>query len=232
MASSSVFGCNKQSSNLFKGGKLSKEKTAAPEPVILIADKNQVITAIIPFNTPMAASIRQHMHTTVLNDGQKIFIYRSVNGWTNIALDSSEAAPKLTCDPVTTLIKAWTEFNKCPQVSNITIKWKGSEQALSYDDIAGMEAEFVALPEGTGDADNHGESSKSDAEVLGDMVSALGDQMGNQMSTLSTNIDECHTQLTYLINLMETTRGEEASIAGPPPQTSRKSAGKRPAASR
>ena len=154
--SSSPFGCNQKNSF---GSKLSKAKdNSAPEPVTLIADKNQVITAIIPFNTPMAASIRQHMHTTVLNDGQKIFIYRSVNGWTNIALDSSEAAPKLTCDPVTTLIKAWTEFNKCPQVSNITIKWKGSEQALSYDDIAGMEAEFVALPEGTGDADNQGAS--------------------------------------------------------------------------
>ena len=58
--SSSPFGCNRK--NLFS----NKAKEAAPpETVTLIADKSQVITAIIPFSTKQAANIRAHMHANV-----------------------------------------------------------------------------------------------------------------------------------------------------------------------
>ena len=126
---SSPFACNRGPSPF--GSKLAKAKEAAvPEPVTLIADKSQVITAIIPFQTKQAAAIRQHMHANITSNGQKIFIYRAVNGWTNIALDATEAAPKLTCDPITTLKTAWHEFTNCSAVSTITIKWKDTDTVL------------------------------------------------------------------------------------------------------
>jgi hypothetical protein len=106
---------------------------------------------------------------TVLNDGQRIFIFRQVNGWTNISLESTENAPKLTCHPITALITAWKEFSTCPAVSEVIIKWKGSDDRLTYDDIAGMESQFLPLPEATGDDT----PDKTDAEVLFEAISDL-----------------------------------------------------------
>ena len=67
---SSPFACNKK--DLF--GSKAKKEAAPAEPVTIIADKCQVITAVIPFNTKNAAAIRQWMHAHVLHNGQKIFL--------------------------------------------------------------------------------------------------------------------------------------------------------------
>ena len=191
---SSPFACNQKNSF---GSKLNKAKESkkTPEAVVLIADKSQVITAIIPFNTPNAATIRQHMHANVLEDGQKIFIYRSMNGWTNISLEATEAAPKLTCDPITTPKTAWREFNKCAAVSTVTIKWKGSDNEYGYDDIAGMETEFDPLPEPS-DANEEPSSSKTDAEIIYDHIDAIN----KRMDGLENNMTDTLTKLTYVVN--------------------------------
>jgi hypothetical protein len=147
---------------------------------------------------------------TVLNDGQRIFIFRQINGWTNISLESSEHAPKLTCDPITTLITSWREFSSCPHVSEVTIKWKGSDDKLSYDDIAGMEDQLDPLPEGTGEA----EPDKTDADVLFDAISALSNKVDTNISALSKKLETIEQK----VGLGEAgpstpVRAEEAEVA-------------------
>jgi hypothetical protein len=211
MASPSPFGCNQRNS-LF-GGKGKGTPNSKPEPVTLIASKTQVITAIIPFSTPKAAAIRQHMHSNVLHDGQRIFYYRQQNGWTNIALTSTETSPKVTCDPVTTLKIAWREFNSCPFVSPLEIKWEGSNEVLGFDDIDGMETTFDKLPEET-DAPNDG-PQKTDAEVL---FAKLGE--------LEKKVSDVDTKIAYLVNasdkinkLLDQVNEEVGRIPTHPPGT-------------
>ena len=215
---SSAFGCNQKNSLL--GSKLSKSNQVnPPEPVLLVANKNQVITAVIPFNTKRAAEIRQHMHATIVKDGQRIFIYRSVNGWTNIALDSTDANPKLTCDPITTLITAWREFNNCTAVSTVSIKWDGSDTVLGYDDIRGMEATFEALPDATNE-DNAG-SSKTDAEILYDMV----ESGNNKLEALTTKIEYIIDKVDKLAEIA----GRDTSDSPSTPMTAANASRKRKA---
>ena len=116
----SAFGCN-QKKSVF--GSPAKAKEVIPrEAVILVANKNQVITALIPYNSKQAATIRQHMHLNITIDGQRVFLFRPINGWTNIALDATETNPKLTANPITALKLAYTKFNECTAVSSVTIK--------------------------------------------------------------------------------------------------------------
>ena len=192
---SSPFGCNQK--NLF-GSKAKPKDKPGPEPVTLVANKNQVITAIIPFNTKQAANIRQHMHANVTHDGQRIFLYRAQNGWTNISLESTESAPKLTCDPTQTLIIAWKAFNECPLVNPLQIKWEGSDQVLGYDDIATMETQFEALPDATEDTVQAG-SSKTDAEVLYDMITDTNKTIG----LLQDKLEGFDAKLAHIVDLVE-----------------------------
>jgi hypothetical protein len=187
---SSPFACNAKKS-LF-GGKAKSKDVAPPERVTLIVDKSQVVTALIPYQTKQANAIRAHMHQSVLHDGQRIFIFRQVNGWTNISLESTESVPKLTCDPITTLITAWREFSTCPSVSDVVIKWKGTNEELGYDDIAGMDGQFDPLPEATettATADD-----KTDADVLYDAIQAV-----------DKKIDALDAKLVHLISVGERT---------------------------
>jgi hypothetical protein len=201
---SSPFACNAKQS-LF--GKNKIDNQVKPEPVTLVADKSQVITAIIPFSTKMASKIREHMHEYVRNDeGQKIFIFRQVNGWTNISLEATEDNPKLTEDPIKTLIKAWTEFNRCPSVSKVDIKWTGSDTVLGYDDIPLMEDQFEALPVKEHVSDDVGTSNKTDAEILYE-----------HLSSLHGKVDALDVKMKHMIHCIEKLAGNEdeaESIAG------------------
>ena len=214
----SPFGCNQKNSF---GSKLNKLKeTGPPKPVTIIAEANQVITAIIPFNTKRAAEIRQHMHSHITENGQRVFIYRSVNGWTNISLESTESAPKLTCDPITTLKMCWREFTNCPAVSTVTIKWKGSDDALGYDDIDGMQAQFEDLP-AESEAAQDGSASKTDAEILYDHIDALSKNVDKLYDLVSDN----ETKLTHIIEVVEKI-STCLSDVGTPQSTPGPSAGK------
>ena len=109
----------------------------------------------------MAAPIRQHMHANVTHDGQRIFIFRQVNGWTNISLDSTDTSPKLTCDPITVLnlIVGITleSYTRVVAIAPTNYKlMKGSLTLLYYSrfgDVAGQ-ADSVG-GDGTS-ADEHG----------------------------------------------------------------------------
>jgi len=170
---SSPFGCNNNS--LFAKKMKTENKTNPPEPVELIADKSQIITAVIPFGTKQAANIRAHMHSKIVFEGKRMFIYRQVNGWTNIALESTEAKPLLTVPPCMALKVAYREFNDCAAVSDVTIKWKGSTAPLTYEDIDGMESEFTPLP--ADGEDDTAVPNKSDGEAIYELVEKLDDKI-------------------------------------------------------
>ena len=199
----SMFGCNQK--NLF-GAKAKANVRGEPEPVTLVADPSQVITAIIPFQTKNAALIRQHMHSNITENGQKIFLYRQVNGWTNISLESTETAPKLTsCDPITTLKVAWREFNACNVVSKVIVKWSGSDEELGFDDIDHMEDKFMPLPEADDSTTNNAGGSKTDAEVLYDMIDAIG----KQVTKIEAAVEQNQVGITHIVSVLE-----QANLAG------------------
>ena len=192
---SSPFACN--ANNLF-GNKAKGKSAAAPaEPVELIADKKyQVITAIIPFGTRQAANIRKHMHENVTHEGQRIFVFRQMNGWTTIALDSTETAPKLTVNPIVALKTAWREFSACPFIDPLTIKWKDSSTVLTYDDIDLMETQFDPLPDC--DPDTTTGKNVTDGEVIYDAITAVD----KKVVALDTKLAHCVDildQLYYLV---------------------------------
>lgn len=189
--SSSPFACN--ANNLFASKAKGKAAVAPPEAVELIADKSQIITAIIPFGTKQAANIRKHMHENIIYEGQRIFIFRQVNGWTTISLDSTEASPKLTIDPITALKIAWREFNSCPFVNPLTIKWKGSPTVLGFDDIDLMEPQFTPLPTADVGNDNNG-VNKTDGEVIYDAIDAL-----------IKKVDLLEVKLTHVVDVVDQT---------------------------
>lgn len=162
---SSPFGCNQKNTigSAFSG---KAKETAPPEPVIIVVDKSQVVTAIIPFGTKHAAAIRSHMHGNILIDGQKCFIYRNMNGWTNIGLESTATAPRLTFDPITVLKKAVPEFDACPFVSTVTIKWTDGTTINGYDAIDGLDGMFDPLPVADESPQDMTDTRKTDGEIL------------------------------------------------------------------
>ena len=189
MASPNPFGCN-QKKSVF--GSPAKAKEVKPrEPVTLIADKNQVITALIPYNSAHAAVIRQHMHSNITVDNQRLFLFRPVNGWSNVALDSTAENPKLTADPITVLKLAHTKFSECSAVSTVTIKWAGSEEVLNYEDIDKMEPMFIPLPESQGPV----AEAKTEGEFLMDKLNEVDNKVDDKILGLDKKIDEVAGQM-------------------------------------
>jgi hypothetical protein len=94
--------------------------------------------------------------------------------------------------PITTLITAWREFSACPSVSDVVIKWKGTQEELGYDDIAGMDGQFDPLPETTETTPTA--DDKTDAEVLYDAIQAV-----------DKKVDALDAKLAHLINVGERT---------------------------
>ena len=186
---SNPFDCNQKKSAF---GSPAKAKAVIPrESVTLVADKNQIITAIIPYNSPQAAPIRQHMHSNITIDGQRVFIFRPVNGWTNIALNSTAENPKLTADPITVLKLAHTKFSECSAVSTVTIKWAGSDEVLNYEDIDNMEPMFIPLPESQGPV----AEAKTEGEFLMDKLNEVDKKVDDKILGLDKKIDEVAGQM-------------------------------------
>ena len=189
--SSSAFGCNAKKSLL--GNSLKAKEVIPREPVVLVANKNQIITAIIPYNSKQAAAIRQHMHTNIVIDSQRVFLFRTVNGWTTVALDSTETNPKLTADPITVLKLAFTKFSECTAVSTVTIKWAGTDENLTYEDIDQMETKFDKLPDAQPDADPV--TNKGDADYLMDKLNEVDKKVDDKILELGKKIDEVAGQM-------------------------------------
>ena len=188
---SNPFDCNQKKSAF---GSPAKAKAVIPrESVMLVADKNQIITAIVPYNSPQAAAIRQHMHSNITVDGQRVFIFRPVNGWTNIALNSTAESPKLTADPITVLKLAHTKFSECPSVSSVSIKWAGSEDVLTYEDIDHMETMFNPLPESQAPVAEG--QAKTEGEFLMDKLNELDKKVDDKL-------DAIDVKMAYLNNVL------------------------------
>jgi len=216
MASSSPFGCNPKKSVF--GAKPVLDKQAAPEPVVLLVDKSQVITAMIPYNSKNAPLVRAHMHEHIQHEGRKVFIFRAANGWTNIGLDSTAENPKLTCEPITTLKTAWAAFAACPHVGKLTIRWKGEDKELKYEDIDGMEGMFDPLPEGTPDSSGPSMDKKTDAEYLMD-----------KLIVIEKKVEALDIKYAHLVDMMErfTKNDEGGQIIPTTPVTTSKEGVKR-----
>ena len=176
------------------------------------------------------------MHANILNDGQRIFIYRQVNGWTNISLEATEENPKLTCDPMTTLTTAYREFKNCPNVSEIKIKWDDSEELIPFDEIGHMEALFEDLPEGTNESSGTS-NSKTDAEVLYDLIEATNNNVTNgdtnmKVNELADKVNAIDTKLAYIVNAIDQALGKQSQQpTASPATTGSNAARKRPARS-
>ena len=190
--SSSPFGINAKKSSL--GNSLKAKEVIPKEPVTLIADKKyQIITALIPYNSKQAATIRAYMHANITIDGQRVFIFRVANGWSTVALDATESNPKLTGEPIMVLKLAYTKFSECPAVSTVTIKWAGSDEILTYEDIDQMETKFDKLPDAQPDADPV--TNKGDADYLMDKLNEVDKKVDDKILELGKKIDEVAGQM-------------------------------------
>jgi hypothetical protein len=229
----SPFGCNHGAGKFSPNGK-GKDKLT-PEPVEATAHTNQVISLVIPFNTKQAPKIRETMHSEILHDNAKIFIFRQVNGWTNISLDSTQSVPKLTADPYTTLKAAWRVFNACPNVSTFTMK-REDNTVLEYDDIDSLV--FEDLPNGE-TADDISVDGSSDLGVVKAMIESLDDKVQDislktahlidvfpRLSKLTDTVQAIDKKITALsaaigaIGMVETVEvaavDEDANVVYPP----------------
>lgn len=111
------------------------KKLPTPEPVELLANRNQIIEALVPFQKPASPVIRAVMHNEILTpENQKCLLYRNTNGWTSVALDSTADMPKVTADPKYLLKVAWRAFTNCQAVSTVTMRLKDGT-IFTYDDI-------------------------------------------------------------------------------------------------
>ena len=178
--------------------------TSPPEDVVLVASKSQVITAIIPYGTKKSQAIRAFMHANVVSTddstkGARFFIYRQVNGWSTIHLESTEAVPKLTGDPITVLKTAWREFTaNCADVGNVKIKWEGSNEIMGYDDIDGMEGLFDPLPDST-----NANPSTGPAKTDGEMIYELEEKIYTKVTAVEANVDTIARRLAHVVDSLD-----------------------------
>ena len=198
-AMSSPFALTSSRGSLFANKKAVD--TSPPEDVVLVASKSQVITAIIPYGTKKSQAIRAFMHANVVSTddstkGARFFIYRQVNGWSTIHLESTEAVPKLTGDPITVLKTAWREFTaNCADVGNVKIKWEGSNEIMGYDDIDGMEGLFDPLPDST-----NANPSTGPAKTDGEMIYELEEKIYTKVTAVEANVDTIARRLAHVVD--------------------------------
>jgi hypothetical protein len=115
------------------------------------------------------------------------------NGWSTVALDATESNPKLTGEPIAVLKLAYTKFSECTAVSTVTIKWAGSDEILTYEDIDQMEAKFDPLPDPQPDADPV--TNKGDADYLMDKLNEVDKKVDDKILQLGNKIDEVTGQM-------------------------------------
>ena len=196
-------------------------KQSAPESVRLTAQLCGIICALIPFQTSKAKAIREWMHANVLtpdDERNRVFIYRQNNGWTNISLKSTAAAPDLTLDPVTTLKIAHAKFNECPDVSDVTIMMEGSNTPITYEQID--EIQFLPLPAPS--ADNGGVAGPSgthrtDADTIIDKVDAVA----SNIDKVADEVKQMKAQVLFIVDTLSKTKAEAEEKDKPPAKRSR-----------
>lgn len=208
------------------------KKLISPEPVELIADTNQIVTAVVPFNTPAAPAIRAAMHNQILTpENTKCFIFRPTNGWTNIALDSTGEAPKLTSEPKYLLKVAWRSFQDCQAVSNVTMRLRDGTpfqfddiDMLHFEDLSVFAAVPVAMPDTSHVASSSG--SMTSHAVIGSPTAKVGtvgtpgpsaDKVSTvqheQFSSLLLKVEAIDTKLAFIVDKL-TKPAEAAAAAG------------------
>ena len=169
LSMSSPFDVNRR--NTFTNSSPQK-KQMVPEPVTLEADPNQIIKAHLPFNTPQAKTIREHMHTHVKcpQEGTRVFVFRQQSGWTTVALNSTAQNPSLTMEPALVLKLAHAKFNECGAVSEVHMRMADGK-SFTYDEIDSIA--WTPLPAASDGESAAGSTSKTDAEIIIDNLEAL-----------------------------------------------------------
>ena len=124
-------------------------RTVASPPENVSADfsMTQVVTLHKPYNTPKSGNIRAFCAARLLNvDNQRLFLFRKETGntWTNIALDSTPAVPKLTAPPAEIARKLENILASCPDVNQVILRGPDG-QVVSAEDVSNIE--FTPLTE-------------------------------------------------------------------------------------
>ena len=179
------------------GAKAKDKPKHSPENIQFVVDKNQIVTAMIPFGTHQAQNIRQHMHQHVLTaDGAKVFIFRQSNGWTNVDLQSTATSPKITATPTTVLKIAFAKFSECKEVGTISWKWSHDSTIYGQTDIDNIDAQLIELPAGDEEATLN--EAKTDGEMIYDKVVNVEDKV-DALSIQATHIIESINKLYRII---------------------------------
>ena len=150
-----------------------------PENVTADFALTQVVTLGQPYNTPKAANIRAFVAARLLNnDNQRLFLFRKETGntWTNIALDSTPAAPKLTAPPAEIGRKLETILASCPDVNQVIMRGPDG-QSVSAEDVSNIQ--FTPLDEQA--------VSEPAAEVV---TPSDNNALMRQMKEMDTKVDD------------------------------------------
>ena len=202
-------------------GAKPQPKLVSKEEATLVANKNQIVTFVIPYNTTGAPHIRGFMHGNVLVNNQRIFIYRAQSGWTNVALDSTADEPKLTCDPYLTLYTAYNEMNKCEHILRVNMRWADGTP-INIDDV--NQLEFDPLPSPSSDPEPTAPSltgpsavstttssaaSTAPVKAVEDKLNVLDEKVnmmmglhGNLVATMQSNDDKMSAQMDKVLEFI------------------------------
>lgn len=113
-----------------RGGAPPVAVTAPRESVTAIFHVNKIVLVELPYMTPRSGPIRSFCQVRLLNEqNERLLVFRPNmnNSWTNIHLQSTAAAPRLTAQPDEMARKLCNVLTQCPDVSNVILKNEAGE---------------------------------------------------------------------------------------------------------
>ena len=182
--------------------------TSPPEEVSAEFSLEQVVTLNIPFGTAHAAGIRNVVSSRLLNEkNARVFVFRSQPvSWSNIALDSTATAPKITCPPAEIASKLMTILGACASVSKVVLFGPG-KVVMTPDEIAQLpfhSLEELAVPASAVVVPNH---LPADANCFVREIKDLEDKFEKHFCMVKTDLVQLKTsmeeKLSYIIDLLE-----------------------------
>ena len=130
------------------------------------------------------------------------------------------------------IAEALEEMSKDTWRGKCTIKWKGTNVVVDEDDIASMETMFDDLPEETSNDEAGGSNSKTDAEVLGEMIESVdkkADQMRTDITTCLAHLIALNASFDHIVGYIKKNASvdEDETSTVDPVTTSKKDGKKR-----
>lgn len=199
----------------FTFGKDKGFKKAAPggppEQVELQVCLTQKVQSHIPYMTPRAGAIRAAMNANITTpEGNRIFMFRKDdNSWTNVAIDSTPHQPKITCDPIYAVEKAYNVFSRLSDVSNVKIT-DDAGKTITLADV--KQLPFRSLEDVATDVPPDDDDDDELASAIVDLKQAQG-ELKDRVNILDTRVDHLDMNVaTELQNGLKTTSGDLAEL--------------------